>query len=71
MQRLGPVTVSARRPKTASIYTDCGSQYCSYDYQKILRQHGFKVSMSGKGNCYGNAASRDLPQSHQGRADHL
>jgi len=24
------------------------------DYQKILRQHGFKVSMSGKGNCYDN-----------------
>ena len=23
---------------------------------KILRQHGFKVSMSGKGNCYDNAA---------------
>jgi transposase InsO family protein len=21
-------------------------------YQKILRQHGFQVSMSGKGNCY-------------------
>ena len=25
-------------------------------YQKILRQHGFQVSMSGKGNCYDNAA---------------
>lgn len=33
-----------------------GSQYCSHDYQKILRQHGFKVSMSGAGNCYDNAA---------------
>ena len=32
-----------------------GSQYCSHDYQKILRQNGFKVSMSGKGNCYDNA----------------
>jgi putative transposase len=28
------------------------SQYCSHDYQKILRLNGFKVSMSGKGNCY-------------------
>ncbi len=27
-----------------------------HDYQKILRQHGFEVSMSGKGNCYDNAA---------------
>jgi len=25
-------------------------------YQKILRQHGFQVSMSGKGNCHDNAA---------------
>ena len=33
-----------------------GSQYCSHDYQKILRNHGFKASMSGKGNCYDNAA---------------
>ncbi|SLN33578.1 Integrase core domain protein [Aquimixticola soesokkakensis] len=35
---------------------DRGSQYCSHDYQKILRQRSFKVSMSGKGNCYDNAA---------------
>ena len=35
--------------------TDRGSQYCSHDYQKRLRQHGFKVSMSGKGDCYDNA----------------
>jgi len=27
---------------------------------KILRQHGFKVSLSGKGNCYGNAAVEAL-----------
>ena len=24
----------------------------SGDYQKILREHGFQVPMSGKGNCY-------------------
>ena len=35
---------------------DRGSQYCSHDYQKLLRKHGFKASMSGKGNCYDNAA---------------
>ncbi len=39
-------------PKGCIHHTDRGSQYCSHDYQKILRQHGFKVSMSGKGNCY-------------------
>ena len=43
-------------PKECIHHTDRGSQYCSHDYQKILRQHDFKVSMSGKGNCYDNAA---------------
>jgi transposase InsO family protein len=31
------------------------AQYCSGDYQKRLKQHGFLVSMSGKGNCYDNS----------------
>ena len=31
-------------PKGCIHHTDRGSQYCSHDYQKILRQHGFKVS---------------------------
>lgn len=43
-------------PKGCIQHTDCGSQYCSHHYQKILHQNGFKVSMSGKGNCYDNAA---------------
>ena len=37
-------------------HTDRGSQYCSSDYQKRLCDLGFKVSMSGRGNCYDNAA---------------
>jgi len=45
-----------RPPKDCIHHSDRGSQYCSHDYQKILRKHGFKVSMSGKGNCYDNAA---------------
>ena len=43
-------------PKGCIHHTDRGSQYCSHDYQKILRQHGVKASMSGKGSCYDNAA---------------
>ena len=43
-------------PKGCIHHTDRGSQYCSNDYQKILREHGFRASMSGKGNCYDNAA---------------
>ena len=47
------MAIAFRSPSKGCIHhTDRGSQYCSHDYQKILRQHGFKVSMSGKGNCY-------------------
>lgn len=42
-----------RRPPPGCLHcTDRGSQYCAHDYQKLLRKHGFEVSMSGKGNCY-------------------
>ena len=36
---------------------DCirGSQYCSNEYQKRPKKHGFKVSMSGKSSCYDNS----------------
>jgi len=43
-------------PRGCIFHSDRGSKYCSHDYQKILRQHDFQVSMSGKGNCYDNAA---------------
>ena len=43
-------------PRGCIVHSDRGSQYCSHYYQKILREHGFKASMSGKGNCYDNAA---------------
>jgi len=45
-----------RPPKGCIHHTDRGSQYCSHDCQKIPRQHGFKVSISGTGNCYDHAA---------------
>ena len=31
------------------------TQYCSDDYRKLVRAHGFVASMSGRGNCYDNA----------------
>jgi transposase InsO family protein len=46
-----------RNPPPGCVHhSDGGSQYCSDDYQKRLRQLRFKASMSGKGNCYDNAA---------------
>jgi putative transposase len=51
------MAIALRRPPRGCIHhTDRGSQYCSHDYQKILRNHGLVASMSGKGNCYDNAA---------------
>lgn len=45
-----------KRPAKGLIHhSDRGSQYCSYDYGKLLEQFGMKASMSGKGNCYDNA----------------
>lgn len=37
-------------------HSDRGSTYASFDYQRLLEAFGMKTSMSGKGNCYDNAA---------------
>jgi transposase InsO family protein len=48
--------IALRRPPPGLIHhSDRGSQYCSDDYQRLLREHGFVASMSGRGNCYDNA----------------
>ena len=51
------MAIALRSPLRGCIFhSDRVSQYCSHDYQKVLREHGLKPSMSGKGNCYDNAA---------------
>jgi putative transposase len=48
--------VSVRRPAPGLVHhSDRGSQYCSHEYQALLRGHGMSVSMSRRGNCYDNA----------------
>ncbi len=48
--------IALRRPPRGLIHhSDRGSQYCSDDYRRLLRDHGFVASMSGRGNCYDNA----------------
>jgi len=48
--------VSTRRPEKGLLHhSDRGSQYCSHEYQGLLRQFGLDVSMSGRGNCFDNA----------------
>ena len=41
--------------KDVILHSDRGSQYCSYEYQKLLREYGCVCSMSRKGNCWDNA----------------
>ena len=36
-------------------HSDQGSQYASYDYQRLLAKHLIEPSMSRRGNCYDNA----------------
>ena len=43
-------------PKGVIFHSDRGSQYCSTKIRKLLAKYKFKQSMSGKGNCYDNAA---------------
>lgn len=48
--------VAVRRPRAGLIHhSDRGSQYCSHEYQALLRRHEVRVSMGRKGNCYDNA----------------
>lgn len=48
--------IALRRPPPGLIHhSDRGSQYCSVDYRRLLLDHGFVASMSGRGNCYDNA----------------
>jgi len=37
-------------------HSDRGSQYTSNDFQQLMELYKIQVSMSGKGNCYDNAA---------------
>lgn len=51
------MALARRRPEQGLIHhSDRGSQYVSRAYQNVLRSHGLLISMSGKGNCYDNAA---------------
>ncbi|EON4378426.1 IS3 family transposase, partial [Shigella sonnei] len=44
-----------KRPRNVIVHSDRGSQYCSADYQALLKWHNLRGSMSAKGCCYDNA----------------
>ena len=46
----------ARNPASGLVHhSDRGSQYCSVDYQALLRRRGILISINGRGNCYDNS----------------
>ena len=51
-----------RRQPTAHLihHSDRGSQYTSFDFQKLLAKNEITCSMSGKGNCYDNAPAESF-----------
>lgn len=51
------MAVLHRRPEAGLVHhSDRGSQYASEAYRACLEGHGMVCSMSGKGDCYDNAA---------------
>jgi putative transposase len=50
-----------RRPDAGLIFhSDRGSQYCSNDFQELLKTNGMVSSMSRKGDCWDNAVAESF-----------
>jgi transposase InsO family protein len=50
------MAIANRRPRRGLIHhSDRGVQYACGEYQRLLRAHGIRPSMSGKGDCWDNA----------------
>jgi putative transposase len=47
-------------PRGMIFHSDRGSQYCSKEYQKMLKIYGLVCSMSRKGNCWDNAIAESF-----------
>jgi len=54
----------------SKVHSDRGSQNCSGDYQRVLRDNGLVCSMSKKGDCYDNAAMESWNHSRKVEAIH-
>ena len=55
MEALRRAIILRKPPPGLIHHSDRGSQYCSADYRRLVDDHGFITSMSGRGNCYDNA----------------
>jgi putative transposase len=55
-QRALEMALRNRRPRPGGLHhSDRGGQYASNEYQRLLTEHGMKVSMSRAGDCWDNA----------------
>lgn len=55
------MAVAHRNPPKGIIHhSDRGVQYASHDYVEMLLKHGFRISMSQKGNPYDNAKAESF-----------
>lgn len=52
-------------PRGVIVHSDRGSQYCSADYQALLKEHELVCSMSKRGDCYDNAAMESWNHSYK------
>lgn len=51
------MAINSRKPGDGLLHhSDRGVQYSSYEYARLLADHGIQVSMSRRGNCWDNAA---------------
>lgn len=49
-----------RSPEGVIFHSDRGSQYCSGDFQRLIKTSKLLSSMSAKGNCYDNACAESF-----------
>ncbi|ECE1536857.1 IS3 family transposase [Salmonella enterica] len=49
-----------KHPENVIVHTDRGGQYCSADYQSLLKRHNLWGSMSARGYCYDNACAESF-----------
>jgi transposase InsO family protein len=59
-----------KMPTGVIVHSDRGSQYCSADHQRLLRDNQLLCSMSKKGDCYDNAAMESWNHSLKVEAIH-
>jgi len=60
-----------RKPEAGVIHhSDRGCQYCSTDYQALLKEYGMLASMSRKGNCWDNAPTESFFNSLKNERTH-